>query len=72
VTISPSEDLIRRDITLMGSWFYHYAEFPAMVDLYRRGLRVADLITHHFPLEQAAEAFTIFAGGGTGKVILQG
>jgi threonine dehydrogenase-like Zn-dependent dehydrogenase len=72
VMISPSEDLIRRDITLMGSWFYHYAEFPAMVDLYRRGLRVADLITHHFPLEQAAEAFATFAGGGTGKVILQG
>jgi len=31
---------------------------------------VQELVTHRFPLERAAEAFAIFAGGDTGKVLL--
>jgi threonine dehydrogenase-like Zn-dependent dehydrogenase len=68
--ISPSNDLIRRDITLMGSWFYHFCECAEMLQLYRRGLRVDRLITHRFPRSQAAEAYRLFAAGETGKVIL--
>ena len=30
VTLSPSDDFIRRDITAMGSWFYHFSEYPEM------------------------------------------
>jgi len=71
VEISPSRDLIRRDITLMGSWFYHFREAAEMLELYRRGLRVGELITHRFPLDQAAEAYRRFAAGETGKAILQ-
>lgn len=70
VPLSPSEHLIRRDITLMGSWFYHFCEFWPMLDLYRRGLRVAALITDRFPLAQANEAYAKFASGLTGKVML--
>jgi threonine dehydrogenase-like Zn-dependent dehydrogenase len=70
VEISPSSDLIRRDITLMGSWFYHFCEYEAMLDLYRRGLAVERLITHRFPRSQVAEAYRLFAAGETGKVIL--
>ncbi|MBI3922461.1 MAG: zinc-binding dehydrogenase [Armatimonadetes bacterium] len=71
VPLSISEDLIRRDITLMGSWFFHYCEFGAMVNLYRRGLRVDKLVTHRFPLEEAPLAFSEFSAGRTGKVVLQ-
>ena len=70
LALSPSDDFIRRDITAVGSWFYHYAEFPAMLSLYRQGLRVPDLVTHRFPLEDAAEAYREFAAGRTGKVLL--
>jgi len=69
--ISPSAHLIRRDITLMGSWFYHFAEFPAMLDLYRDGLAVRDLITHHLPFAEAPEGFRQFSAGATGKVVLE-
>lgn len=71
VPISPSRDLIRRDITLMGSWFYHYSEYPAMLDLYRRGLPIGRVITDHFPLPKAQVAFHKFAKGQAGKVILE-
>lgn len=71
VDLSPSEDFIRRDITATGAWFYHFSEIPPMLDLYRKGLPVDDLITHHFDLADAAEAYSLFARGETGKVILR-
>ncbi len=68
--ISPSAHLIRRDITLMGSWFTHFSEYPAMLDLYRSGWPVADLVTHRYALDDAPEAFAAFAAGRTGKTLL--
>ena len=71
VPIDPGKHLIRGDIALLGSWFYHYGEYPSMVDLYRRGLAIPKLITDHFPLSQADAAYEKFAAGKTGKVILK-
>lgn len=70
VPIPIGEGLIRSDVTLAGSWFYHYSEYPFILDLYRRGLDATRLITHRFPLREAATAFQAFAEGRTGKVIL--
>lgn len=70
VELSPSEDFIRRDISATGSWFYHFNEYPAMLEMYRGGLPVASLITHRFALEQAGEAFRMMEGK-SGKVLLQ-
>jgi len=70
VELSPSEDFIRRDITAVGAWYYHYGEFPAMLELYRRGLPVLDLVTHRFPLCRADEAYAAMARAVTGKVLL--
>ena len=69
--LSPSSDFIRRDITAVGSWFYHFSEFGDMLHRYREGLRVTDLITHSFPAGEADAAYRTFAGGDTGKVILR-
>jgi threonine dehydrogenase-like Zn-dependent dehydrogenase len=71
VPINIGADLIRRDLTLRGSWFFHFYEFHEMVDLHSRGLWAEKLITDHFPLSEAGEAFAKFAAGETGKVILQ-
>lgn len=68
--LSPSEDFIRRDITAIGSWFYHFNEYPNMLQLYREGLPVSSLITHRFSLDQAGEAFQVMEGK-SGKVLLQ-
>jgi propanol-preferring alcohol dehydrogenase len=70
VPLSPSRHFIRRDITALGSWFYHFGEIPAMVDLYRDGLPVRSLITHRFSFIEAAEAYALFAARQTGKVLL--
>ena len=70
VELSPSEDFIRRDITAVGSWFYHFSEHAAMLELFRNGLPVDSLITHRFPLEQVGEAFRAMEGK-SGKVLLE-
>jgi len=70
VKLSPSEDFIRRDITAVGSWFFHVGEYPAMLDLYRAGLAVGDLISHVLPLADAAVAYGRFASGASAKVLL--
>jgi threonine dehydrogenase-like Zn-dependent dehydrogenase len=71
VSLSPSRDFIRRDVTAVGSWFYHFSEIGPMIDLYRDGLPVLDLISHHFPYTQAAEGYALFASRQTGKVVLE-
>ena len=71
VELPPSADFIRRDITAVGSWYYHFSEFPEMLALHRAGLDVERLITHRFPLEEADEGFRLMAAGLTGKVLLQ-
>jgi len=69
--LSPSADFIRRDITAFGSWYYHFSQFPAMLELYRAGLAIDRLVTHRFPLAEADEAFRLMAAVQTGKVMLE-
>jgi len=63
--------LIRGDITVFGSWYYHRYEYWEMLRLYRRGLDVRKLISHEFKLQEAQKAFDEFVEGKTAKVILK-
>ena len=69
--ISPSAQFIRRDIRAVGSWFYHFSEFPQMLNLYRSGLRLEELISHHFGLADADAAYRQFSSRQSGKVTLK-
>jgi propanol-preferring alcohol dehydrogenase len=69
VELSPSNDFIRRDITAIGSWFYHFGEYPQMLALHRAGCPIGSLITHRFPLERANEAYRMMEGK-SGKILL--
>jgi threonine dehydrogenase-like Zn-dependent dehydrogenase len=71
VPLSPSSHFIRRDITAVGGWYYHFSEIPRMMGFYRDGLTVRDMISHSFPFDEAKAAFETFAGGESGKVILE-
>ena len=69
--LSPSDHFIRRDITAVGSWYYHFNECPAMLALYRKGLNVSGLLTHHYPAAEASTAFETFSAGLCGKPVLK-
>jgi len=67
--IRPSDHFNRKEILLSGSTCFPLGEFAEIARLFERGLRAADMITHRFTVEQAAEAYAIFHTGNTGKVI---
>jgi len=67
--ISPSNHFNRKEITLSGSTCFPLGEFDDIVRLFEAGLPAAKMITHRFPIDQAAEAYNTFAKGNTGKVI---
>ena len=68
VTFDVSNDLLRRQVTLVGSWTFSKngqadcAEFVA-----DRGIDVDSLFTHEFTLNQADEAYKLFDTQTTGK-----
>jgi len=71
VPFSISDHFIRRDITATGSWFYHFSEYRNMLEMYRHGFKVQDLISDEFPFEKSDEAYALFAAGESAKVILK-
>jgi len=69
-TIHPSDQFIRNEITVVGSWYYNPSDYCEILDLHARGLQVDDLVTHRFPLSDAEKAFATFASGESGKVLI--
>lgn len=71
VSFEPSPLLIHKQLTLQGSWV---CSLPQMMELLRlladRRLKPERMVTHKYPLEDAAEAYREFDGGSTGKVAL--
>ena len=71
VTLDVSADLLRRPVTLVGSWTFskqgqaECAEFIA-----ERKVDVERLFTHRWRLEQAEEAYRLFDTQTTGKAVI--
>jgi propanol-preferring alcohol dehydrogenase len=69
-TVKPSEQAIRKELHMAGSWYFTVADFYEELEHYRRGLSPTQVITHRYALEDAPEAYALFASGDTGKVLL--
>jgi len=67
-----SSQIIGRQLTLMGSFVMPIYMYWDLVDLIiERQIPLHKMITHRFSIEQAPEAFELFDGGRTGKVIFE-
>jgi threonine dehydrogenase-like Zn-dependent dehydrogenase len=69
-TIHPSNQFLRKEITAVGSWYYNPSDYYEIMQLHRRGLEVDGLISHRFPLAEVGAAFSTFASGESGKVLI--
>ena len=72
LTVNPWEQLICREVTMFGARSFNTAEYDEMIALVRRGLPVEQVVTHRYPLAEAAEAFERFQSGQCGKILLTG
>jgi len=68
-SFSPSGHLIHKELSVYGAWYFRLSEFPAMVELCRRGLKPRRVITHRFPLEEAQKGYDLMARQECGKVL---
>ena len=69
-TIRPSEQLIRKQISLIGSWYFGIAEYAEIAELLvSRKIDLTQLATHTFSLDEAPEAFVLFDQRKTEKAV---
>ncbi|MBK36723.1 MAG: alcohol dehydrogenase [Gemmatimonadetes bacterium] len=70
IRISP--DMIRKGITLHGSWHYNLSLFPRLMGAVRRNPdKLETLISHRFDMANVQDAFELQTSGECAKVLLR-
>jgi len=69
--IRVSPDLIRKGLTLIGSWHYNLADFPRIIQVIEQSPLIELLISHVIPMSEIQSAFELSASQQTAKVILR-
>ena len=70
-TFAISRQIIHRQLAIYGSWTFSTGGLAEAANfVVDRRVPLRDLITHTFRLDQATEAYNLFAGSTTGKVVL--
>jgi threonine dehydrogenase-like Zn-dependent dehydrogenase len=71
VTLDVSPDLLRRQVTLVGSWtFSRQGQAECAEFVVDQKVDVEKLFTHRWKLEQAEEAYKLFDTQTTGKAVI--
>jgi threonine dehydrogenase-like Zn-dependent dehydrogenase len=72
VTLDVSKDLLRRQVTLIGSWTF---SAMGMAECARfivdSGIKLEKIFTHRWTLDQADEAYRVFDTQATGKGVIE-
>lgn len=68
IRISP--DMIRKGLTLLGSWHYNLNEFPNVMKVIENSPLIDLLISHTFPMRCVQEAFECSIARESAKIIL--
>ena len=69
--IRVSPDMIRKGLTIRGSWHYNLSLFPKIVAVIQGSPVVEKLISHVFPMSRIQEAFEVSASHECAKIILK-
>jgi len=71
LAIRVSPDMIRKGLTLIGSWHYNLSDFPSVIKLIQESPLIDLLVSHVLPMSRIQEAFELCASHETAKVILK-
>lgn len=71
LTVSP--DMIRKGLTLHGSWHYNLADFGGVMDVIRRAPEASLklLVSHELPMSRIQEAMELSASQACAKILLK-
>lgn len=71
-TIHPSEQLIRKQLTVFGSWYFGIEEYQDILDtLVSQNIDLERLATHRYRLDEAETAFRMFDNRETEKAVFE-
>ena len=71
LAIRVSPDMIRKGLTIIGSWHYSLQDFPLIMRVIRESPLVDLLISHVMPVQSIVEAFRLQIAGQSAKIILK-
>ncbi len=72
VTLDVSQDMIRTQLTLLGSWtFSHLGQRACAEFIADRGIELDRIFPHRYKLEEAEKAYTLFDTQTTGKGVFE-
>ena len=71
LAIRVSPDMIRKGLTLIGSWHYNLSDFPSVMKVIQESPLIDLLVSHVLPMSQIQAAFELSASHETAKVILK-
>jgi len=66
-----SPDMIRKGLTLLGSWHYNLNDYPHIMQVIQQSPLIDQLISHVIPMDEIQTAFELSASHQTAKIILQ-
>jgi len=71
LTLRVSPDLLRKGLTVVGSWHYNLNEFPRIMQVIERSPLIDLLVSHVLPMSEVQKAFEISASHESAKIILK-
>lgn len=69
--IHVSPDLIRKGLTIIGSWYYNLHDYPKIMQVIQESPLIDLLISHVLPMSKIQEAFELSASHETAKIVLK-
>ena len=70
VSIRVSPDLIRKGLTIVGSWLYNMGDYAKVMKVIRQSPLIDLLISHQLPMSQIQTGFSLLAQGEAAKIVV--
>jgi threonine dehydrogenase-like Zn-dependent dehydrogenase len=70
LTIRISPDMIRKGLTVVGSWLYNQGDYPKVMQVIQQSPLIDLLISHVMPMSQIQQALELLASGQSAKVVV--
>ena len=71
LAIRVSPDMIRKGLTVAGSWLYNMADVPNVIKVIQESPLIDHLISHVMPMSRIQDAFELMVSGECAKVVLR-
>jgi L-iditol 2-dehydrogenase len=68
--IRVSSDMIRKGLTVVGSWLYNMADYPEVMRTIQQSPLIDLLVSHMIPMSRIQDGFELMAQGQCAKVVV--